>query len=79
MNVVASDDGRTLYFKDRDSEGRSSIWAVALAGCKPRKLVFFADLDRPSIRGDFAAGGGRLFFTLEDRQADIWVAEVVRR
>lgn len=78
-NVVVAEDGRTLYFKSRDEAGRSSIWAVSLSGCKPRKLVFFADLDRPSIRGDFAVGGGRFFFTLEDRQADIWVAEVGKR
>jgi Tol biopolymer transport system component len=78
-NVVVAEDGRMLYFKSRDETGRSSIWAVSLSGCKPRKLVFFADLDRPSIRGDFAVGGGRLFFTLEDRQADIWVAEVSKR
>jgi hypothetical protein len=62
-----------------DRDGRSSIWAAALTGCKPRRLVFFADLDRPSIRGDFGAGAGRFFFTIEDREADIWVAEVSKR
>jgi dipeptidyl aminopeptidase/acylaminoacyl peptidase len=79
MNITVAEDGRTLYFKSRDGDGRASIWAAALTGCKPRRLVFFADLDRPSTRGDFGAGAGRFFFTIEDRQADIWVAEVAKR
>jgi Tol biopolymer transport system component len=79
LNIVVAGNGRTLYLKNRDQDGRSSIWEVSLSGCQPRRLVFFADLDRPSIRGDFAAGGGRFFFTIEDRQADIWVAEVGKR
>ena len=37
------------------------------------------DLSRPSIRPDFAAGAGRFFFTVEDRQSDVWVAEVAKR
>jgi hypothetical protein len=34
---------------------------------------------RPSIRPDFAVGAGQFFYTFEDRQADIWVADVTRR
>ena len=81
-SLVASEDGRTLYFKSADAEGRSRIsmiWSVPVTGGKPRLLVRFADPARPSIRPDFDVGAGRIFFTLEDRQADIWVAEVTRR
>jgi Tol biopolymer transport system component len=78
-SVQASDDRRILYFKSRDATGRSALWSVPAGGGRPRLLVRFADLSRPSIRQDFAAGAGRLFFTLEDRQADIWVAEISRR
>ena len=49
----------------------------AAAGGRPR-LVRFTPA-RPSIRADFAAGAGRFFFTLEERQADIWVAEITHR
>jgi hypothetical protein len=52
---------------------------MPLTGGKPRPLVRFADAARPSIRPDFEVGAGRIFFTLEDRQADIWVAVVSRR
>ena len=76
--VQASADRRTLYFKSREADGRSMIWSVPVTGGKPRPVVKF-DLTRPSIRQDFAVGAGRIFFTLEDRQADIWVAEVSKR
>ena len=79
LSVVASADGRTLYFKSMDTDGRASIWSVPGDGGRPRLRVRFNDLSRPSIRPDFAMGAGRLFFTLEDRQADIWVAEVSKR
>jgi Tol biopolymer transport system component len=77
--VVVSDNGRTVYFKSHDAEGRASFWAVPLTGGRPRLLVRFEDLSRVSIRPDFAAGAGRFFFTLEDRQADIWIADISRR
>jgi Tol biopolymer transport system component len=77
--LVLSEDGRSLYFKSRDADGRSSIWILPVTGGRPRLLVRFADPARPSIRGDFGAGAGRFFFTIEDRQADIWVAEVGKR
>ena len=77
-SVEASTDGRTLYFKSREADGRSVIWSVPTTGGRPSPVVKF-DLARPSIRHDFAVGAGRIFFTLEDRQADIWVAEVSKR
>ena len=78
-NLALSDDGRTLYFKSHDAERRAAFWSVPLAGGQPRLLVQFSDLTRSSIRGDFAIGGGHFYFTIEDRQADIWVADIARR
>jgi dipeptidyl aminopeptidase/acylaminoacyl peptidase len=74
--VVLAEDGRSAYFKSHDADGRASIWAVSMAGGRPHLLVRFSDLSRVSIRPDFAAGAGQFFFTLEDRQADIWMADV---
>jgi Tol biopolymer transport system component len=73
-SAVMADDGQNVYFKSHDANGSASIWTVPLAGGQPHVLVQFND--RPSIRPDFATGAGRFFFTLEDRQADIWVAEL---
>jgi Tol biopolymer transport system component len=78
-SVVASADSTTLYFKSGDAAGQTTFWSIPAGGGTPRLLVRFADPARQSVRPDFAVGGGRVFFTIEDRQADIWVAEVSRR
>jgi Tol biopolymer transport system component len=77
--LVVAEDGRTVYFKSHDAEGRASFWSVPTAGGRPRLLVRFDDPARASIRADLAAGAGQLFFTFEDRQADIWMADISRR
>jgi eukaryotic-like serine/threonine-protein kinase len=74
-----SHDGKGIYFKSQDELGRASIWYQSLAGGRPRLIVRFDDLSRPSFRGSFAVGGGRFFFAINDRQSDIWVADVARR
>jgi eukaryotic-like serine/threonine-protein kinase len=71
-----SRDGRGVYFKSHDDQGRASIWYQALSGGRPRLIVRFDDLSRPSFRGSFDLDGGRFFFAINDRQSDIWVAEV---
>jgi hypothetical protein len=42
-------------------------------------VLRFHDPSRQSIRPDFAVGGGRIDFTIEERQADIWLATISRR
>lgn len=77
-DVRISDDSRLLYFKSHDAEGRARLWSVPLEGGRPRLLVRFDDPSRPSTRWDFAVGAGRLFFALDEREGDIWVADIVR-
>jgi Tol biopolymer transport system component len=69
-------DGRTIYYKAFDAQGRSSIWAVATRGGAPRLLVRFDDPARQSTRPEFTTDGKRLFFTLTEREADIWEMEL---
>ena len=71
--------GRELYFKSHDASGRASFWSIATSGGRPRLLVRFDDPARSSNRFDFASDGKRFYFTIEDRESDIWVAEVERR
>jgi Tol biopolymer transport system component len=70
-----SDDGRTLFFKTHDAIGRAAIWSIPATGGAPRVLVRMTDVNRPSSRPEMAAGGGYLFFTLTERESDVWVAE----
>ena len=65
-------DGRTVYYKALDAEGRASIWAIPAAGGTPRLLVRFDDPARPSPRAEFATDGKRLYFTVSERESDIW-------
>ena len=71
--------GREIYFKSHDARGRASFWSVPVGGGRPRLLVRFDDPARPSNRFEFASDGARFYFTVEDRQSDIWVADVVSR
>jgi len=71
-----SDDGRTVYFKSHDSDGNGSIWSVPASGGVPRRVV---DLGNGRLRADrygFRIADGRLYYTLFDRQSNIWVMEV---
>ena len=72
-------NGRELYFKSHDAEGRASFWSISADGGRPRLLTRFDDPARTSNRFEFASDGQRFYFTLEDRQSDIWVADVAPR
>ncbi len=72
-------DGAGVYFKSHDALGRASFWYQPLAGGRPTMLVTFDDFARPSYRSNFAVGAGRFFFAVNDRQSDVWVAELSTR
>ncbi|MGH7702623.1 MAG: hypothetical protein ACREMO_05990, partial [Gemmatimonadales bacterium] len=74
-----SPDGRTVYFNAYDTEGNASIWSAGAVGGPARLLVRFDDPSRPSYRAQFTADGKRLYFTIGDRQSDIWTVEVKDR
>ena len=76
--AIFSSTGHELYFKSHDARGRASFWSVAVAGGRPRLLARLDDPARASNRFEFASDGKRFYFTVEDRQSDIWVAEVAR-
>jgi Tol biopolymer transport system component len=65
-----------VYYKAHDAAGRASLWAVDPAGGRPRLLVRFSDPNFQSSRKDFATDGKRLYFAIEDRQSDVFVAEL---
>jgi hypothetical protein len=70
-----SDDSRTVYYLAPDP-GAATIWSVPLAGGAPRLLVRFDDPTREWHRYGFQVRHGRFYFTVGDRQSDIWAAEV---
>jgi Tol biopolymer transport system component len=74
-----SPDGRTIYYKAFDAAGRSSLWSVPATGGTPKLLVRFDDPARPSSRPEFTTDGKRFFFTIGNRQSDIWAMELRAR
>jgi len=72
-------DGAGVYFKSHDAMGRASIWYQRLTGGRPTMVVRFDDFARPSHRSNFAVGAGRFFFAINDRQSDVWIAELTTR
>ena len=72
-------DGAGVYFKSHDAMGRASFWYQRLTGGRPTMLVQFTDIERPSFRGNFAVGAGRFYFSINNRQSDVWSAELTAR
>jgi TolB protein len=78
--ALLSEDGKTVYFKTHDDpEQRAQFWAVPMGGGAARLLVHFTDPARRSNRTDFAAGAGRLFFGIDERRSNIWLADVTEQ
>ena len=68
-------DGRKIYYKALDAEGRASLWSIPAEGGEPKLLVRFDDPTRPSSRAEFATDGKRFYFTIPERESDIWQME----
>ncbi|MFL5615201.1 MAG: protein kinase domain-containing protein [Gemmatimonadaceae bacterium] len=77
--AIFSAQGRELYFKSHDNQGRATFWSIPAMGGRPRLLARLDDPAHASNRFEFASDGRRFYFTVEDRQSDIWVAEIARR
>ena len=74
---VWSDDGRTAYFIGRDPKDPTvGIWGVPAAGGPARLAVRFDDPARPWHQNGFRSHGGKFYFTVGDRQSDIWMTEL---
>ena len=73
---VWSTDSHSIYFKSHNTQGNAEFWSIPVTGGIPTLLTRFEDPRQPSNRPEWAIGGGRMFFTLDDRQSDVWVADI---
>ena len=72
-----SADGRAVYFVGLDPKDPTvGIWRVPAAGGPPRLAVRFDDPARPWHQNGLRIHGGKFYFTLGDRQSDIWMTEI---
>jgi hypothetical protein len=69
--------GSRLYFVGSDaSDVAKGIWSVSPSGGPVQQHVRFDDVTRPWHRYGFQPLADRLYFTLGERESDIWAAEI---
>jgi Tol biopolymer transport system component len=69
-----SGDSKTVYFRAEDDRKRYNLWSVPARGGVPELLVRF---NNPS-RYEFSANDESFFFTIPERESDIWMLRLVR-
>lgn len=67
-----------IYYSIHDARGNASIWSVSPDNGPARLLINLDPALHPSLRSTIAIGNGRLYFSAEDRESDIWVMETRR-
>jgi Tol biopolymer transport system component/DNA-binding SARP family transcriptional activator len=65
--------GTRIYYKALDRDGNASIWAINVDGSGKRPIVRFDDPERPTSRSELATDGRRVYFTVGQPRADVWV------
>jgi Tol biopolymer transport system component len=74
-----SSDSRHFYSATRESDGTSSIWQIPVHGDAERRVLRFTDPARQLYRSTFDVFGDRFYFTVGDRQSDVWTMELGKR
>jgi Tol biopolymer transport system component len=76
---IWSSDSRTLYFDSHDLNGNASFWAIPVTGGPPKLLTRLDDPTRPSYRSEWSIAAGRMYFTINERQSNVWVMDATPR
>ena len=74
-----SKDSRHAFGLIREKDGSSSIWQIPVDGDAERRVFHFTDPSRQTYRGTFDIHGPNFYFTIGDRQSDIWVMDLKRQ
>ena len=72
-------DNRAVYFKSHDAMGRAAFWLLPVSGGTAVLVARLDDPSRVSGRSDFAVSGNRLYFAIQDRQSDVWLADIAHK
>jgi hypothetical protein len=71
-----SSDGRALYFKTHDAAGNAQFWSVPVTGGPPTLMLALDDPSQGSFRPEWALRAGRMYYTVDDRESDVWVMQL---
>jgi Tol biopolymer transport system component/tRNA A-37 threonylcarbamoyl transferase component Bud32 len=74
--VIWSQDGRSVYYRPREPDGRLTLLALPIDGKAPSTLVRQQDASKAGARSDWTTDGRRLFYTIQRHEGDIWTVEI---
>jgi hypothetical protein len=78
MYLDWSSDSQRIFYKGYSPGWRSSFWSIPISGGIPKLLVRLDDPSRKSHRTEFTSDGRKLFFTLAEKERDIWMLELLK-
>jgi Tol biopolymer transport system component len=74
-----SRDSKHFYTAVREGDGTSAIWQIPINGDEERRVIHFTDPLRQLYRSTFDVYGNKFYFTIGDRQSDIWTMELKKQ
>jgi eukaryotic-like serine/threonine-protein kinase len=74
--VTWARDGRSIYYRMREPDGRLTLLALPVDGKPPVTLVRQRDASKAGARSDWATDGRRFFFTIQRYEGDVWTVEI---
>lgn len=77
--LVFSRDSKHLYVAIREKDGTAAIWQLPINGDPERRLLHFTDPSRQPYRTTLDTDSKNFYFTLGDRQSDIWTMELKKQ
>ena len=68
--------GRELLFHGHDARGRGGVFSIPASGGTPRPVALFDDPDLSAVRGGWGLSAGRMYFSAQEQESDVWVMEL---
>lgn len=77
--LVWSRDSRHLFFSMRERSGSSAIWQLPVNGDPERRLIRLTNPNHQFYRTNLDADSKNFYFSLGERQSDIWTMELKKK
>lgn len=78
-NLVWSTDSRHLFLLLREKDGTSSIWQQPVNGDEEKRVLHLTDPSRQFYRQSLDVDTRNFYFTIGDRQSDVWTMELKKQ
>jgi serine/threonine protein kinase/Tol biopolymer transport system component len=78
-SLVWSTDSRHLFLWVREKDGTSAIWQMPVNGDDEKRVLHLTDPTRQFYRQSLDADSKNFYFTIGDRQSDVWTMELKKR